>query len=347
MRWSIIVAIARTTMRDFWRTPEAVFWSYAFPLGMALVLGFAFREQPRAPVAVAVVQAGEGAAESSVVGALRADARFEVASMDADAAQRALTLGRATVVVHVLATGPRLELDPTRPDAELAELLVRHRLQEAAGRKDPLTVGVDSVVRPGARYIDFLVPGLVGLNLLGMGMFGVGFNLVQMRVRKTLRRLAVTPMGRTEFFLGFMLTRLLLSLPASIIVVLFGQVVFGVPVNGSWLALILLMVVGGLAFSGIGLLLGSRAKTIEGASGIMNVVQMPMWLIGGVFFSNQRFPGVLQTLVDAVPMSLATDGMRGVMLEGKGCAEALVPILALLSVGVVCLAIAVRIFRWN
>jgi ABC-type multidrug transport system permease subunit len=342
MRAAVIWAIARTTMRDFWRTPEAVLWSYAFPLGMALVLGFAFREQPRAPIAIAVV-----GAEGSAQAALADDPRLEVSTMDSAAADRALALGRVTVVVHDSADGARLQLDPTRPEAELAELLVRRRLQESAGRRDPLPVAVDAVDRPGARYIDFLVPGLVGLNLLGMGMFGVGFSLVYMRVRKTLRRLAVTPMGRAEFFLGFMFTRLLLSLPASIVVVLFGQMVFGVPVHGSWLALVLLMIVGALAFSGIGLLLGCRAKTIEGASGIMNVVQLPMWLVGGVFFSNQRFPDGLQQLVDAVPMSLATDGLRRVMLEGKGCLDVLEPLIALLLIGVVCLWIAVRVFRWN
>lgn len=348
MRLSVVGSVARATLRDFWRTPEAVFWSYAFPLGLALVLGFAFREQPRATVAVALVHVqAESQSTQDAAAVLRADPRLEVVAMDASAAARALALGRASIVVHLLAAGPRLERDPTRPDSELAELLVRQRLQEGAGRRDPLTVEVEDVTRPGARYIDFLVPGLVGLNLLGMGMFGVGFNLVYMRVRKTLRRLAVTPMGRTEFFLGFMLTRIVLSLPASVVVVLFGELAFGVPVNGSWLALLLLMIVGAVAFSGIGLLLGSRAKTIEGASGIMNVVQMPMWLIGGVFFSNQRFGGVLQQLVDAVPMSLVTDGLRGIMLEGKGCVEVLVPLVALALVGGVCLLIAVRVFRWN
>jgi len=345
MQLAVVLAVARATMRDFWRTPEAVFWSYAFPLGMALVLGFAFRGQPQQPVPVVFV-APDGA-DGEALAALRTDPRLEVSVMGDAAAERALALGRAAVLVHVLASGPQLEVDPTRPESEVAELLVRRCLQASAGRQDPLTIQVQHVVTPGSRYIDFLVPGLIGLNLLGMGMFGVGFNLVYMRVRKTLRRLAVTPMGRADFFLGFMLTRLLLSLPASIVIVVFGQLVFGVPVHGSWVALVLLMIAGGLAFAGIGLLLGSRAKTIEGASGIMNVVQMPMWLIGGVFFSNQRFPGMLQTLVDAVPMSLATDGMRGVMLEGKGCVEVLVPIVALFAVGASCLAFAVRIFRWN
>ncbi|MEZ5962918.1 MAG: ABC transporter permease [Planctomycetota bacterium] len=347
MRGSVVIAVARATMRDFWRTPESVFWSYAFPLGMALVLGFAFRGQPRAPVPVAVVPAASAEIDEVVLGALRQDERLQVATMDEVAAERALALGRATVVVRLLAAGPRLELDPTRPDAELAELVVRRCLQEGAGRRDPIAIDVDEVERPGARYIDFLVPGLIGLNLLGMGMFGVGFNLVYMRVRKTLRRLAVTPMGRADFFAGFMLTRLLLALPASVVVVVFGRLVFGVPVHGSWLALVALIVVGAVAFSGIGLLLGSRAKTIEGASGLMNIVQMPMWLIGGVFFSNQRFPGFVQTMVDAVPMSLLTDGLRGVMLEGKGVIDVWVPIVALFALGGVCLAAAVRIFRWN
>jgi ABC-type multidrug transport system permease subunit len=353
MQVGVIWAVARSTLRDFWRTPEAVFWSYAFPLGMALVLGFAFREQARAPVPIAVVAGASTGAEANGAGALAAlqtDPRLRVSTMDATAAERALALGEVNLVLDLVGAAPgkpTITLDDTRPESEVAELLVRRRLQEAAGRRDPVAIHTTSVARPGGRYIDFLIPGLVGLNLLGMGMFGVGFNLVYMRVRRTLRRLAVTPMGRPEFFLGFMMTRLLLALPASLVVVWFGQLVFGVPVHGGWLALVLLIVAGGVCFSGIGALLGSRAKTIEGASGIMNVVQMPMWLLGGVFFSNQRFPGFLQSAVDAIPMSLVTDGLRGVMLEGKGLAGVATPLLALLLIGVVCLAVAVRVFRWN
>ncbi|HLU38278.1 MAG TPA: ABC transporter permease [Planctomycetota bacterium] len=344
MRWSVVHAVARATMRDFWRTPEAVFWSYAFPLGMALVLGFAFREQVRTPVPIAAVAAEDG---TDTIAVLREAPRLQVEVLEPEAAERALTLGQVALIVHAGEDPLRLELDQTRPEAELAELLVRDRLQRGAGRRDAIPVATTAVTRPGSRYIDFLIPGLVGLNLLGMGMFGVGFNLVYMRVRRTLRRLAVTPMGRAEFFTGFILMRLVLALPASLVVVWFGQLVFGVPMRGNWAWLTALIVAGGVCFSGIGTLLGSRAKTIEGASGWLNLVQLPMWLLGGVFFSNQRFPGALQTVVDAIPMSILTDGLRGVMLEAEDLGAIAGPVLALLGLGVVCLAVAIRVFRWN
>ncbi len=348
MRARVAMAVARATLREFWRTPEAVFWSFGFPLAMALVLGVAFSAQHPSPVRVLVV----GSDTTAAVRHLEKDDRLHVEAADAAAADRALTLGAADVVVHPVpgangAEGFELHYDPTRPDAELADLLVRRALQTGAGQVDPAPITLTPVSRPGARYIDFLIPGLVGLNLMGMGLFGVGFTLVQMRVRRSLRRLAVTPMGHGEFFAGFLLTRIALAVPAALVVVAFGMLTFGVPLYGTWGGFLLLVVAGGVAFSGLGALAASRVASIEAASGIMNVVQLPLWLLGGVFFSNQRFPGFVQTAVDLLPMSALTAGLRAVMLEGGGVVSVLVPAGALLLFGLVCLGIALRVFRWS
>lgn len=345
MRLRVILAVARATAREFWRTPEAVFWSFVFPLGMALVLGFAFREQRREQVRVLIevgsVERLPGLAE------LRGDPRLDVHTAEPDVAARALMLGTAAMVLRAGDQGVEMVIDRTRPDSEVAELLVERRLQAAAGRRDPLDLRASTVETPGSRYIDFLIPGLVGLNLMGMGLFGIGFNLVYMRTRRTLRRLAVTPMGRGEFFTGFLLTRLVLAVPAALVIIGFGQLVFGVPMRGSWLVALAVIGAGGLAFSGLGALVASRVTTLEGAGGLMNIVQLPMWLLGGVFFSNQRFPPLLQPLVDALPMSALTDGLRGVMLEAEDFAGVALPIVVLSALGVATLALAIRVFRWS
>jgi ABC-2 type transport system permease protein len=345
MRLRVISAVARATAREFWRTPEAVFWSFVFPLAMALVLGFAFRQERREQVRVLIEAASVEQLPS--LAELRGDPRLDVQVAEPAVAERALMLGTAALVLRVTPSGVEMVLDRTRPDSEVAELLVLRRLQEGAGRQDPVAVAPRSVESPGSRYIDFLIAGLVGLNLMGMGLFGIGFNLVYMRVRRTLRRLAVTPMGRGEFFAGFLLTRLVLAVPAAVVIIGFGQLVFGVPMRGSWLAALAVIVAGGLAFSGVGALVASRVTTIEGAGGLMNIVQLPMWLLGGVFFSNQRFPPLVQPLIDALPMSALTDGLRRVMLEAEGLGGVAVPVAVLSGLGVATLALAINIFRWN
>lgn len=347
MRGRVVLSVARATLREFWRTPEAVFWSFGFPLAMALVLGMAFSAQHPSPVRVLVV----GEDTTAAVAHLALDGRLDVKVADAAAADRALTLGAADVVVlpgkDSGVGGYELRFDPTRPDAELADLLVRRALQAGAGRVDPAAITFAPVSRPGSRYIDFLVPGLVGLNLMGMGLFGVGFTLVQMRVRRSLRRLSVTPMGHGEFFVGFLATRIALAVPAALAIVAFGVAAFGVPIYGSWSGFLLLVGAGGVAFSGLGALAASRVTSIEGASGIMNVVQLPLWLLGGVFFSNQRFPGMVQGAVDLLPMSALTAGLRAIMLEGGGVGAVWAPAAALFAFGAVCLGVAVRVFRWS
>ena len=199
----------------------------------------------------------------------------------------------------------------------------------------------------GEAYIDFLIPGLIGLNLLGAGMWGVGYNLVNMRSKKLMRRLLVTPMSRAEFLLGFLFSRLVLMVPEGVVILIFGVLIFGVPVNGSFLDLFLLVLFGGFSFAGLGLLIASRPRTTEGVAGLMNLVLLPMWLLGGSFFSNERFPAGLQPVVKALPLTHLNDALRENMLGAAGLGETWGALLFLLAFGVVCFALALRVFRWS
>lgn len=339
----VVWTVARTTFREFWRTPEALFWTYGFPLLMAIVLGFAFQPAPPAPLPVAVL--AEASAELQA--ALVASSRLQVEVVPAPAADAALARGRVAIVVGGSLAEPVLRADPTRPEAETARLLVERALRER--RDGPGTVNARFVAeeRPGSRYIDFLIPGLVGLNLLGAGMWSIGFTLVMMRSQHLLRRLLVTPIRRSEFLLGYLAGRFVLVVPESLAILAFGCLVQGVPFRGSLLAAALLVLVGGLAFAGLGLLVASRAKTMEGVAGLMNVCQLPMWLIGGSFFANERFEGWLRWCADALPLTQFNRGLRDVMLEPGGFGAVAVPLLFLAGFAVVCFAVALRIFRWN
>ncbi|MBX3461599.1 MAG: ABC transporter permease [Planctomycetes bacterium] len=343
MKPRIVRAIAAVTFREFWRSPDAVFWTYGFPLLMALVLGYAFQTPSPQPLPVAVVASAEAEA---IVARLQRDPRLRPEVLAADAADRSLARGRTALLVRPTAQGPVLRSDPTRPDAELARLLVERALRPAGAESQPALVG-EVEDRPGSRYIDFLIPGLIGLNLLGAGMWGIGFNLVHLRTQRLLRRLVVTPMRPREFLLGFLLGRGVLVVPEAIAIALFGALVWGVPFRGSLLAFALLVLAGGFAFMGLGCLLAARPRTIEAIAGLTNLCQLPMWLLGGVFFSNERFDGALQWLVEAVPLTHLNGALRDVMLEPAGLIDVAAPLGGLVAFGALCFVLAVRWFRWT
>jgi len=349
MRFRVLGQIALTTFREFIRTPEAVFWTYGFPVIIAVVLGLAFANKAPVPLPVVVIKAESQSRPGPVqplTAILAENKRLSVTELPREQAERGFRRGKFVVMLEGSVTEPKMSIDPTRPDAELVRMHVEHVLlhRERDGQD---VIQVSSVEVPGSRYIDFLIPGLIGLNLLGAGMWGVGFNVVRMRDRKLLRRLMVTPMRKVEFLFAFMLSRLLLVIPDAVLITLFGVVAFQVPVLGSLWVILLITLVGGLCFMGLGLLVAARTRTIEGVSGVMNLVMVPMWLLGGSFFSSERFPDAMQWLIRSLPITHINDAMRVVMLEGAGLAEIWGQLLFLLLFSLACLLSAVKLFRWS
>ena len=337
--------LTRARIVVFLREPEALFWVFAFPVLMALALGIAFRHQGPQTSRVGV-EHGPGAA--AAVEALERSPDLEVVTIGAEEAAVALRRGRIAVLVRVPADGlPVLVYDPTRPETRLAHLATVDALERAAGRADTLEIRSDMAVQPGSRYIDFLIPGLIGLNLLGTGMWGIGFAIANARQQRLLKRLIATPMRRGEYLLSFMLARLVWLVLEVAAVQGFGWVAFGVAMRGSWSGYAAVCLLSALVFSALGLLVASRVKTIEGVSGLMNVVMLPMWLLSGVFFSSERFPEAMQPLIQALPLTATNDALRLLTNEGAGFI-AIVPELGILAAwGVVSFAVALRLFRWE
>ena len=242
---------------------------------------------------------------------------------------------------------PSYAYDPTQPESRTARLAVDAALQRAAGRTDAFAPGRSEVTEAGSRYVDFLVPGLLGMNLMGTGMWGIGFSLVVARNGNLLKRLVAAPARRSHLLGAQLTSRLIFLIPEAGALLLFAFFVLGVPMRGSILLLIAVSLLGALAFSGLGLLTAARPRTIEGVSGVMNLVMVPMWVFSGIFFSTERFPAAIQPFIQALPLTALNDALRGVMLEGTGL-MALLPELALLAVwGTVSFAVALKIFRWQ
>jgi ABC-2 type transport system permease protein len=347
-RWTEQSLVQLTLMRyrEFIREPEAVFWVFIFPVLLAAGLGIAFRNQPAQRTPIVVVGGSERA--EGLARALKADSGLAVSLADEASARRELVTGRAAlVVVPVGDAKVEYRFDPDRPDSRLARLQVDDAVQRADGRRDPLAVGERRISEPGARYIDFVVPGLLGMNLMGSGIWGLGFAIVDARRKRLLKRLIATPMSKPQYLASFMLSRLSMLVLEVALLLGFAALVFGVPVRGSLTSLVTVCLLSALAFSALGLLIASRARTIEAASGLMNLVMLPMWIFSGVFFSSSRFPDAVQPVIQALPLTAVNDALRASMLEGAGW-NVLGPELAVVAAWlVVSFVLALRLFRWK
>jgi ABC-type multidrug transport system permease subunit len=338
-----LVELTLARLLEFFREPEAVFWVVVFPLALAFALGIAFRAKTDEPVHVGVVE-GAGAAE--IRAALAGATGIALRAVPRDRADAALRDGDVQVVV-LPGSPPTYRYDATRPESRLARLAVDAALQRAAGRADVFTAGEQRLNVIGARYIDWLIPGLLGMNIMGTGMWSIGFSVVFARTRRVLKRLAATPMARRDYLLAQMLARLVFLAVEAGGLLGFAALVFSVPVGGSLITLTVVLLIGASAFSGLGLLVASRARTIEAASGWMNFVMLPMWVVSGVFFSSAHFPPATQPVIHALPLTALNDALRAVMLDGASPAAIGHELAILAAWAAGCFAVALKVFRWR
>ena len=330
-------------IRELTREPEALFWVFVFPILLTAILGLAFRSRPPAALPVAIVA---GPLAHARLAALAKEPDLEPRILNEEEARQALVRGRVVLVVSSGET-PVYSYDPTQPESRAARLAVDAALQHAAGRADAFRAGTAQVTEPGSRYVDFLVPGLLGMNLMGTGMWGIGFSLVVARNGNLLKRLVAAPVRKSHVLGAQLTSRLIFLIPEAGALLLFARFALGVPFRGSLLLLAAISLLGALAFSGLGLLVAARPRTIEGVSGLMNLAMVPMWIFSGIFFSTERFPAKIQPFVQALPLTALNDALRGVMLQGTGLVP-LLPECAVLAVwGTIGFWLALKFFRWQ
>jgi ABC-type multidrug transport system permease subunit len=357
-RWagSALVQLTLARIRETVREPGTMFWVFGFPILLSVGLGLAFRNRAPEPEFIGVLDGVSNAAVATgpsgeIDRALRA-ANLHVERLSAAVAGKRLRAGKIALLVIPPAPGSpaaapiTYRFDPTRAEARAAREAVDSALQAAAGRRDPRAVKDDPVTEPGTRYIDFLIPGLIGMNVMSGSMWGIGWIIVNMRVRKLLKRLLATPMRRRDLLLAQCLARLL-SLPLEVAaIVVFARLAFQVGTAGGVVALAVVSVMGALAFSGIAVLIASRAENTQTVSGLMNVVMMPMFVLSGVFFSATHFPEAMQPLISILPLTALNDALRAVMIDGASLAAVARPLAILAGWGLSSFTVGVRIFRW-
>lgn len=338
-----LVELTLARLRQFEREPEALFWTFAFPILIAIAMAVAFPGSKGTTVFVGVES---GAASASLRASLSNARGIVVREVAPEAQLRALREGDVQVIVAP-GTPPTYRYDATREESRLARLVVDDALQRAAGRLDPWQARDDRITVAGSRYVDWLIPGLIGMTIMGTGMWGLGFSIVQARMQHLLKRLMASPMQKRHYLGAQLLARLAFLAPEVVIPLAFGRFVLGVPVMGSTLAMGTVSVCGALAFGALGLLAASRARTIEAISGVLNVMMLPMWVLSGVFFSSSNFPTVAQPFIRALPLTALVDALRAVILDGASVAGVASQLLVLGAWTVGGFVLALKLFKWR
>ncbi|PYP92256.1 MAG: ABC transporter permease [Candidatus Angelobacter sp. Gp1-AA117] len=347
-RWSGYWHLLKARLTELRREPGVVFWIFGFPLLMAVALGMAFRNKPPDVSRVAVIASPEAERIVALLNSaphpelVRADVLSEI-----DAHHR-FQFGKYDLVVRVKDSDTLVyEYDPTRPESVLAHVVVDDQLEIATGRKDRLQSSTRTSTEPGSRYIDFLIPGILGMNLMISGLWSAGFVVVDMRQRKILKRYVATPMRRSDFLLAISTSRLLLMVLEVLLLLGCGILVFHFHIVGSWASILLVSMAGAFTFAGMGLLAASRTQKSETANGIINIVMIPMWMLSGVFFSYEHFPGAIQPLIKLLPLTALNDALRSIILEGAPLRVQVPRLLVLCLWGGISFIFALRWFRWT
>jgi ABC-2 type transport system permease protein len=334
-------------MKELKREPEVIFWVFAFPLLLAFGLGIAFRNKPADTTHVVIIESAVAQHVTELLKSAPSGQHIQADILPHDEALNRFRFGKYDLVISESENGEvSYRYDPARPESVLARSIVDDALQEAAGRTARFATHETPVSEPGARYIDFLIPGLLGMNLMNSGMWGIGFALVEMRQRKLLKRFMATPMRRTDFLAALISSRLVLMIVELVLLIGFGIIAFKMRVIGSWVSMLLVSALGAISFGCIGLLTASRAQKIETASGLINLVMMPMWIFSGVFFSYERFPAAVQPFIRALPLTALNDALRTTILEGTPLSQQGPRLLVMALWGLVSFALALKWFRW-
>ncbi len=345
IRRSPLCQLILSNLRTYLREPEAIFWTYGFPILMIIGLGLAFSGKGEDTIVFDIL---EGPGWEAAARAAEGHERFRVEVHGKSESLDRLRRNKTSLVVEPDPDGGYIyHFDPSNPQGRAAREAIDDLLQRAAGRVDPVSATDLETTAPGSRYVDFLVPGLIGMNLMGGGLWGVGFVLVDLRVKNLLKRLLGTPMRRRHFLLAMVGGRALFFIPEVFLLLLSAWLIFQIPIEGSVAAIFLVAFVGAMSFAGLGLLVASRARRIETVSGLMNLVMMPMWLCSGIFFSSERFPDFMQPFIKALPLTQLINALRSVITDGETLSSQALPLAVLVAWGALSYTLALRWFRWN
>jgi ABC-2 type transport system permease protein len=341
-----LIQLIQVNFKTFFREPAILFWAVVFPIILAWVLGVAFSNKGESLRRVYVI--GESAVPEKMTGekVLGEETgnvyriKFQKAS-EAEAI-RAVKRGVISVFIEVKEDSVIYHFDPLNSDAQLTHLL----LERSFTGVDSNNTSIDPLQATGTRYVDFLIPGMIALGIMNSCIWGIGWSLVESRMKKLLRRIVATPLNKSLFFTAQMITRILLGTFDISLLILFSYLYFGTIITGSITALLVVFLAGTFAFAGIAILMASRTSNTEVANGLVNAVTLPMMILSGIFFNYHNFPDWAIPVIQALPLTLLADSLRSIFIEGAGLIEVLRPVIILSAIGLVAFTAGLRVFKW-
>lgn len=336
-------------IKEFYREPEVLFWSVLFPLALSAVLGFAFSQQGVKKSNVALVDNAYTATHTGIARLQSqpfdsaSNRQINLVNVKQDQAFIKLRRGEVDLVLQPAENNRIIyHLDPANEEAYLQYLLLEKKLQLPQGAAS----SVKAVSTPGSRYIDFLIPGMIAFGLMNSCIWGIGWNLIELRIKKLLRRMVATPMSKAAFLLAQFTTRLMITFFENMLLILLAFLVFDLRIQGNLLNVFLLFIAGNIAFGGIAILIASRPERNQVGSGIINFVTLTLTILSGVFFSYTNFPEWAVKIIRYAPLTLLVDGFRSVFNEGADFSQIAIQVLLLLGYGALSFIIGLRVFKW-
>ena len=367
---SILFQLVISQFKLFFREPGVVFWSFGFPVVMAWILGIAFANKGEILRNVAIVTenpavvsalpkwlheksgtvdnqlSGEAELEWEVGMNAGDQARFRFRAMSEEEAVLALKRGQISLWIEGSPeTNLSYRFDPDNADARLTYLLLETAFREK--KSSELKAEIRPLTIVGIRYVDFLIPGLMAMSIMNACLWGIGWNLIELRIKKLLRRIVATPLRKSIFLISHGLNRMILSAAEMLLLYIFAYFYFDIRIQGSLLALALVFLSGYCAFAGIAILISSRVQNTQSGNGMINIVTMPMFILSGIFFSYHNFPDWLIPYVEVLPLTMLTNSLRGIITEGIGLAQVIQPSLGLFGIGAVCFALGLKLYLWH
>lgn len=367
--WLLTSALFREIIRE----PGVLFWGILFPILMSLGLGLAFTKKADVVRKVAVISMTEmtDTDTSDLIIFLKNKCeintnnkedfrwKYEIRNeklgntlflfyeLSWDDAMIQLKRGTVNLILKDNNGQTEYHFDPMNSDAELTYLKLGGIIgsgmvvpQERSAEIKPLTI-------TGTRYIDFLVPGLVAMGVMMSSMWGISYGIIEKRSKKLLRRLVATPMKKSYFLIALITVRLTMNVFEAAVLILFAVLAFHMSIQGGIMALILIFIAGNAAFAGMAVLVSSHTSNTEVGNGLINFVVMPMMVLSGIFFSYHNFPDWSISVIQKLPLTMMTDGVRSIFNEGAGFPEIIFPAVVLFIMGAVFFSAGLKIFKWH
>jgi ABC-2 type transport system permease protein len=336
--WKRIYALFIARNTEFFRDKAALTWSVLLPILIIFVFAYAFTEENPEKFKIAIVSAEQVSPATDAFISTRFVKFIEVGDIDANLPK----IGRHQIDMLFDANTRRYWINQTSPNGYIVEKLL---IAAFAGSNQKLKRNL--VEGDEVRYLDWVIPGVIAMNMMWGALFGIGYVIVRYRKMGVLKRLRATPVTPVEFLTAQIMSRLWLLLVVNALIYIGMDYFVDFRMNGSYLDLFIVFTLGCICLICCGLVIAARISSEEVANGLLNLMSWPMMFLSGVWFSLEGAHPWMQKFALILPLTHITDAARAIMIDGAGLAQIADHLLVLGLTSVVLLAIGAKIFRWE